>query len=256
MRSRRSRISLRISACTVTSSAVVGSSATSSVGIERQRLGDHRPLALPARQLVRVGVDPPLRLRDLDELEQLDGPPAGQPAATSTGGCAASRRSGTRRCTRGSAPSSAPGRSSTRRDRGSSAGRARRARRSRGRRGGSSRARRRSSAAGPSAPGRWSTCPEPDSPTMASASPACRSNAALSTAGYHVPLTQKSTSRSRTSRTGGSLRRSPVRRLGSWSSRADPPVRRGARRWLLARWPRDRGGSPVVRPSADGGDRR
>ena len=63
MRSRRSRISLRISACTVTSSAVVGSSAISSSGSQRQRLGDHRPLPLAAGQLVRVGVDAPLRAR-------------------------------------------------------------------------------------------------------------------------------------------------------------------------------------------------
>ena len=67
MRSRRSRISLRISACTVTSSAVVGSSAISSFGSQRQRLGDHRPLALAARELVRVGVDAPLRVGDLDQ---------------------------------------------------------------------------------------------------------------------------------------------------------------------------------------------
>ena len=78
MRSRRSRISLRISACTVTSSAVVGSSATSSGGSQRQRLGDHRPLPLAARQLVRVRVDAPLGIGDLDQLEQLDRPLAGR----------------------------------------------------------------------------------------------------------------------------------------------------------------------------------
>ena len=59
----RSRISLRISACTVTSRAVVGSSAISSFGSQRQRLGDHRALPLTAGQLVRVGVDAPLRAR-------------------------------------------------------------------------------------------------------------------------------------------------------------------------------------------------
>ena len=42
--------------------------------IERQRLSDHRPLPLPARQLVGVGVDAALRLGDLDHLEQLDHP--------------------------------------------------------------------------------------------------------------------------------------------------------------------------------------
>ena len=78
MRSRRSRMSLRISACTVTSSAVVGSSATSTDGSHGQCLGDHRPLALATRQLVRVGVDAPFRVRDLDEVEQFDHPLACQ----------------------------------------------------------------------------------------------------------------------------------------------------------------------------------
>ena len=78
MRSRRSRISLRISACTVTSRAVVGSSAIEQPRVAGQRLGDHRPLPLAAGQLVRVGVDAPLRVRDLDQLEQLDRPLAGR----------------------------------------------------------------------------------------------------------------------------------------------------------------------------------
>ena len=46
--------------------------------VQRQRLGDHRPLPLAARQLVRVGVDPPLGIGDLDQLEQLDRPLAGR----------------------------------------------------------------------------------------------------------------------------------------------------------------------------------
>src|SRR5262245_66570891 len=44
--------------------------------------------------------------------------------------------------------------------------------------------------------------PEPDSPTMANASPATRSKLAPLTAGYHLPLTQNSTTRSRTRTTG------------------------------------------------------
>ena len=51
----RSRISFRICACVVTSSAVVGSSAISSRRLERQRHGDHDALALAAGELVRVG---------------------------------------------------------------------------------------------------------------------------------------------------------------------------------------------------------
>ena len=42
--------------------------------VERERLGDHRPLALAARQLVRVGIDPARGIGDLDQLEQLDRP--------------------------------------------------------------------------------------------------------------------------------------------------------------------------------------
>ena len=44
----------RICACTVTSSAVVGSSAISSFGVVDQADGDHRPLAHAAGELVRV----------------------------------------------------------------------------------------------------------------------------------------------------------------------------------------------------------
>ena len=54
----------RICAWMVTSRAVVGSSAISSLRPAGERHGDHRPLPLPARELVRVGVDPPLRLRE------------------------------------------------------------------------------------------------------------------------------------------------------------------------------------------------
>ena len=46
--------------------------------IAGQCLGDHRPLPLATRQLVRVGVDAPFRIRDLDEVEQFDHPLARQ----------------------------------------------------------------------------------------------------------------------------------------------------------------------------------
>ena len=55
------RSSSRICACVVTSSAVVGSSAISSVGIAGQRHRDHRPLAQAAAQLVGELVDALLR---------------------------------------------------------------------------------------------------------------------------------------------------------------------------------------------------
>ena len=61
-RSCSSRISARICACVVTSSAVVGSSAMSSAGLEHQRHGDHDALALAAGELVRIGVDQALGL--------------------------------------------------------------------------------------------------------------------------------------------------------------------------------------------------
>ena len=51
-------------ACTVTSSAVVGSSAISSVGIAGQRRGDHHALALAAGELVRIGVRSHARRRE------------------------------------------------------------------------------------------------------------------------------------------------------------------------------------------------
>ena len=49
------RAARRISAWTMTSSAVVGSSASSRVGRRRERHGDHDPLAHPAAELVRIG---------------------------------------------------------------------------------------------------------------------------------------------------------------------------------------------------------
>ena len=75
-----------ICACTVTSSAVVGSSAISSLRIQRERHRDHRPLPHAARELVRVVVDAPLGPRDPDQAEQLDRP-LRAPAARATSSC-------------------------------------------------------------------------------------------------------------------------------------------------------------------------
>ncbi len=61
---------LRICACTVTSSAVVGSSANSSFGTARERDGDRDALAHAARQLMRVLVETLRRLGDPDRVQQ------------------------------------------------------------------------------------------------------------------------------------------------------------------------------------------
>ena len=68
----RRSISSRICACTVTSSAVVGSSAISSLGSLIERHRDHHALAHAARELVRVAVDAPARIGDPDQAEHLD----------------------------------------------------------------------------------------------------------------------------------------------------------------------------------------
>ena len=68
---RRSRMRSRISACTVTSSAVVGSSAIRSYGSHEIGLRDHGALTLTAGELVRVGVERLQRVGQLDEVEQL-----------------------------------------------------------------------------------------------------------------------------------------------------------------------------------------
>ena len=59
----RSASRRRICACTVTSRAVVGSSAISSGGLAGDRRGDQRALAQPAGELVRILPGAPLRLR-------------------------------------------------------------------------------------------------------------------------------------------------------------------------------------------------
>ena len=58
-----SRSRSRICACTVTSSAVVGSSAISRSGVAGQRHGDHHALAHAAGHLVRIFVEAALRAR-------------------------------------------------------------------------------------------------------------------------------------------------------------------------------------------------
>ena len=65
---RRTRSS-RIWACTITSSAVVGSSASSTFGLHASAMRDRGSLAHAARELVRIPVGPVAG--DADELEQL-----------------------------------------------------------------------------------------------------------------------------------------------------------------------------------------
>ena len=67
-----SSISSRICACTVTSSAVVGSSQIRIDRVVDERHRDHRALAHAARELVRVVACARLRVRDADVVEQLD----------------------------------------------------------------------------------------------------------------------------------------------------------------------------------------
>ena len=72
-RSRSSPSRSRISAWIVTSSAVVGSSATRILRIAGERERDHDPLPHAAGELVRVGIDTALGRGDMDEPKQLDG---------------------------------------------------------------------------------------------------------------------------------------------------------------------------------------
>ena len=62
----RSFSSFRICACTVTSSAVVGSSAMKKVGLVGERHRDHHALTLTARKLMRIGAEPLGRIGDAD----------------------------------------------------------------------------------------------------------------------------------------------------------------------------------------------
>ena len=68
----RSFISLRIWACTVTSSAVVGFVGDQQIGAVGERHRDHHPLALAARKLVRIGAEALRRIDDADLRQKLD----------------------------------------------------------------------------------------------------------------------------------------------------------------------------------------
>src|SRR6478752_9559330 len=78
--------------------------------------------------------------------------------------------------------------------------------------------------------------PEPDSPTMASTPPRFRSKLAPTTAGYQVPSTQKSMSRSRTASTGAltvvvtakppSPQKYPAKKMQRWADVDRVPANR------------------------------
>ena len=65
--------SAMICACTVTSSAVVGSSAIEQIGLVGERHGDHHALALAAGELMRIALEPALRIGNADLGQHLDG---------------------------------------------------------------------------------------------------------------------------------------------------------------------------------------
>ena len=60
-----------ICACTVTSSAVVGSSAISSRGLAASAMRDHHALPHAARELVRIVAEPPRRIGDAHAVERI-----------------------------------------------------------------------------------------------------------------------------------------------------------------------------------------
>ena len=65
----------------VTSSAVVGSSAMISFGLQASADRDHHALAHAAGELVRILLEPPLGIGDADQPQQLDRARVGAPAS-------------------------------------------------------------------------------------------------------------------------------------------------------------------------------
>ena len=168
---------------------------------ERHR--DHRPLPHPARELVRVVLQPLLRARDADLVEQLDGA-LGRPArGPSRSAPRAARGSAARSSAPGSATSSGPGRSSRSPGRGSCAAARRAASAGRGRR--TSRVPRVTRPARgrmPSSASEVTLLPQPDSPTIPSVSPGAMSNEIPLTACTVPRPVQNWTCRSSTARRG------------------------------------------------------
>ena len=79
------------------------------VGLVGEGHGDHDALALPARELVRIGAEPLLGLADADLPEELEGRRRAAAGPTGRDGREGSRRPAAPRCEAGSARSWAPG---------------------------------------------------------------------------------------------------------------------------------------------------
>ena len=92
------QISRRICFCTVTSSAVVGSSAMMSLRLERESGGDQHALAHAAGELVRIAAQHALGLADMHLVEQLRARACAPARASSAAHAAAGRRSAAPRC--------------------------------------------------------------------------------------------------------------------------------------------------------------
>ena len=130
------------------------------VGVVGDRDGDDDPLALAAGELVRERPRALFGLGDADEVEQFDRSGARRPARGARR-CAPRwpRRSGRRRCRRGSAPTSGPGTPCRWPCPGPGTSVGRTGRAARRRAAGPIRSPRRTPAAGRRRPSRWPTCP-------------------------------------------------------------------------------------------------
>ena len=85
-----------MSACTVTSRPVVGSSATSSSGPGRDGAGDHHPLAHAAGELAGILFQNRIGPADTDHVEKLAGAVSRVPRAGLAGSAGPPRRAGRR----------------------------------------------------------------------------------------------------------------------------------------------------------------
>ena len=242
--SRRSARMPRICASTITSSAVVGSSAITSFGFEHERQGDHDPLAHAARELVRVLLE--AGRRDAHARQRLERPPAHllrlrAPARA----LRASRGSGPRSSPAGRGASSAPGRSGPSSGPRSSRSSLRRESDQVAARDSAPRRRsRRCRAAGRGSPGPRVDFPQPDSPTRPSVSPGRISSETPSTARTGSPSVPYQTRRLRT-REDRAGRAHPARRL----SRSPAPASGGDLGARRIRRSRISGLSTSLRPS-------
>ena len=191
--------------------------------LARERHRDHRALAHAAGELVRIVLQPRLRVRDPDLVEQLGSARRGFLLVHAEMRLRAARESGGRSSAPGSGSSSDPGRSSRSACRGGRAS----ARRS------SPSAPRPSNRALPAvtrpARGRIPSSasdvtllPQPDSPTIPSVSPGAMSNETPLTACTVPRLVQKRTSRSSTTRSGSRA----TTRVPAASGRAPRAARR------------------------------